>query len=82
MFVSYDKQVYKNLLFKLKKDPNMKICIYEIDVPCSTKKNSFYSKDKYYECTLEKIDKMLHDSSEPFGHGLCLAYALLEDLNK
>ncbi len=31
------------------------------------------------EMTLTKLEDLLHDTSEPFGHELCLAYALLLD---
>ena len=31
--------------------------------------------------SIEKIERLLNDSNEAFGHGLCLAYSLLNDLN-
>jgi len=30
---------------------------------------------------IEKLEKLLNDNNEAFGHGLCLAYSLLIDLN-
>lgn len=30
---------------------------------------------------IKKIKKLLNDDNEAFGHGLCLAYALLKDVN-
>jgi hypothetical protein len=75
--------IYHQLLAKIIKGQN--ILITEVDVPHKDKKG-FYNKDldnnNIYNPTIESLNILLNDSSEPFGHGLCLAYALLEDINK
>ena len=73
--------VYQRLLRRLRQDPNYKICISEIDVPCFSKKGSYHCEDPYFECTLQNLEVLLNDPSEAYGHGLCLATALLEDLS-
>ena len=54
-----------------------------MDVPAKNKKGH-YGKDCDYNniCNLsiEKLESLLNDPSEAFGHGLCLAYSLLIDL--
>lgn len=72
---------YNTLLHKLKNNQNIMIC--EVDVPANTKRGEFGKDcDENNTCylTLEKLEKMLNDPSEAFGHGLCLAYSLLLDL--
>jgi hypothetical protein len=72
---------YEKLSKKLKKGENIMIC--EIDVPAKNKKGE-YGKDcdEYNICdmSLEKLELLLNDTNEAFGHGLCLAYSLLRDL--
>jgi hypothetical protein len=73
---SYDK------LLNLLKD-GQNICIFEIDVPAKNKKGLYktYSTDNnIFNATEDKINDLLNDTSNPFGHGLCLAMALLQDL--
>ena len=36
--------------------------------------------DNICNMSIEKLELLLNDTSEPFGHGLCLAYSLLIDL--
>jgi hypothetical protein len=74
--------IYNKLLQKLKDGTN--ICIFEIDVPEKSKKGHFneVEDDNTYNCTSDKINLLLNDPSEAFGHGLCLTKALLEDLQK
>jgi hypothetical protein len=72
---------YETLLNKLKKGRNIMIC--EVDVP-SKIKNGEHGKDCDVDnicyMTIEKLELLLNDTSESFGHGLCLAYSLLIDL--
>ena len=72
---------YKTLLNTLKKGKNIMIC--EIDVPAKGKKGEF-GKDcddnNICHMTIEKLKLLLNDTNEAFGHGLCLAYSLLLDL--
>lgn len=72
---------YAILLDKVKKGQNIMIC--EIDVPKNGKKSE-YGKDcdanDACDMTIEKLEKLMNDPSEAFGHGLCLAYSLLLDL--
>jgi hypothetical protein len=71
---------YKILLEMLQKGINLVIC--EIDVPCNNKKGN-YGKDcdenNNCDMNIDKLNVLLNDPSEAFGHGLCLVYALLED---
>ena len=57
--------------------------ICEVDVPANNKKGE-YGKgcDENNICfmSIEKLELLLNDPSEAFGHGLCLAYSLLVDL--
>lgn len=72
---------YNKLLDKLKNGENIMIC--ELDVPASDK-NGEYGKDcnenNICHMSIEKLEILLNDPSEAFGHGLCLAYSLLRDL--
>lgn len=74
--------IYNELLQDVKN--GVKILITEVDVPCKGKKG-FYGlnldENNIYQADLDKIQVLLNDPSEAFGHGICLAYALLEDLN-
>jgi hypothetical protein len=74
-------QEYKNLLNKLKNGENIMIC--EIDVPAKNKKGE-YGKDcdenNICYMSIAKLELLLQDANEAFGHGLCLAYSLLVDL--
>lgn len=71
---------YHTLLNYLMTGKNLLIC--EIDVPARGKKGE-YGKDcdmnNTCSMSLEKINKLLNDPNEAFGHGLCLAYSLLKD---
>ncbi len=71
----------RKLLSEVKNGLN--IIIYEVDVPEKNKKGKFSEvlDGGFYYCTLKKLDELLNSSEEAFGHGLCLAYALLEDIN-
>ena len=71
---------YKELLQLLRTRQN--ICLYEIDVPAFGKKGEHgknINKDGSYDVTPERIQLLLNDDKSAFGHGLCLADALLED---
>lgn len=61
-------------------DPNYKICIYEIDVPCSSKKGNYKCLNPFFEYTRESLILSRNDPSEAYGHGLCLTSALFKDL--
>jgi hypothetical protein len=73
---------YATLLDKLKHGKNIMIC--EIDVPSNDKKGN-YGKDcdinDICHMSIEKLEILLNDTNAAFGHGLCLAYSLLHDLN-
>ena len=72
---------YHKLLASLKKGENLLIC--EVDVPANGKRGHYgedCDEDGNCPMTLEKLDQLLNDPSEAFGHGLCLAYSLLTDL--
>ena len=73
--------IYKKFLNDVKNGVN--IIITEVDLPSSNKKGSFNKVDTtgFYYPTLESLNILLNDPSEAFGHGLCLTYALLEDLS-
>jgi hypothetical protein len=72
---------YTNLLNKLKNGKNIMIC--EMDVPANNKKG-IYGEDcdenNICHMSIEKLELLLNDTNEAFGHGLCLAYSLLIDL--
>lgn len=73
-------RIYQILLEMVRQDK--KICIFEIDVPAKGKKGyygSLVDDNNIFHATSLGIEKLLNDTSEPFGHGLCLAKALLED---
>jgi hypothetical protein len=73
---------YKTLLDKLKNGKNIMIC--EMDVPSKDKKGE-YGKDcdvnNICYLSIEKLEILLNDTNEAFGHGLCLAYSLLQDID-
>jgi len=75
--------IYEELLNKLKKGKNIMIC--EVDVPAQNKKGE-YGKDcdinNICYMSIEKLELLLNDTNEAYGHGLCLAYSLLIDLKK
>lgn len=59
--------------------------ICEIDVPANKKKGKYGNDcDKNNVCylSIDKLNILLNDTNEAFGHGLCLAYSLLLDINK
>ena len=72
---------YNNLLDKLKNGKNIMIC--EMDVHANNKIGN-YGKDcdnnNICYMSIEKLELLLNDTNEAFGHGLCLAYSLLVDL--
>lgn len=71
---------YKLLLKKFNSGKNLQIC--EIDVPANGKKGEYgkdCDEDNICILSLEKIKILLDDPKEPFGHGLCIAYALFQD---
>lgn len=54
-----------------------------MDVPANNKKGTFgMDCDENNICymNLDKLNILLNDTNEAFGHGLCLAYALLIDV--
>jgi hypothetical protein len=73
---------YAKLLNKLKNGENIMIC--EVDVPAKNKRGEYGNDcDDNNICimSIEKLEHLLNDTSEAFGHGLCLAYSLLLDLD-
>lgn len=69
---------YQQLLGLLKAGQNLMIC--EMDVPNKGKKGGFdIDSATSPALTLDYLNTLLDDPSEPFGHGLCLAHALLTD---
>ena len=72
---------YEKLLEKLKNGKNIMIC--EVDVPAKNKRGE-HGKDcdenDICEMSIEKLEILMNDINEPFGHGLCLAYSLMLDL--
>lgn len=74
---------YKKLLKKLKNGENIMIC--EMDVPSKNKKGE-YGKDcddnDICQMSIEKLEILMNDRNEAFGHGLCLAYSLLIDIGE
>lgn len=60
---------------------NIMIC--EVNVP-SNDKNGEYGLDcdsnDICHMTLNKLKILLNDDSEAFGHGLCICYTLLQEL--
>jgi len=78
---------YQRLLRYLREGQNL--LIIEVDGP--HQESLDYYKDKYdvrndfieadsMPVTWENLDIMLNDDKHPFGHGYCLAWALLEDI--
>lgn len=94
-YLTARKQIYMNEYIRLIKQTTeyklllnylyigKNLLIGELDVP-SNGKNSYYGQDcdEKNNCimSLPKLELLLNDPSEAFGHGLCLAYALLKDL--
>ena len=87
------KQEYIRLIRKLpeyQKILNMvlnglNICIHDIDVPSPEKKGYYGSlcrPDGIFVCNKRDLDLLINDSSEAFGHGLCIAMALIEDVER
>ena len=75
--------VYDTLLQKLRDGKNL--LITEVDVPGPGKKGKsgeYIDEQGFYFATLSSLEELRADPSEPFGHGLCLAKALLDDLTK
>lgn len=71
--------IYKELLDDLRNGVN--ICIVEMDVPSKEKCNKHLVDEKgIYYPTMESLKDLLEDPREAFGHGLCLAIALLQDI--
>lgn len=71
---------YQTLLHKLQNGQNIMIC--EVDVPAKNKRGEFGKDcDEHNIChmSIEKLELLINDTSEPLGHGLCLAYSLLCD---
>jgi len=72
---------YVKLLDKLKNGNNIMIC--EMDVPANGKKGEYgknCDENNICHMSIEKLEILLNDTNEAFGHGLCLAYSLLLDL--
>jgi hypothetical protein len=72
---------YSKLLTKLTKGENIMLC--EIDVPANNKKGEYGNdcdENNICHMSIDKLEILLNDPSEAFGHGLCLAYCLLIDL--
>jgi len=72
---------YVKLLNKLKKGENIMIC--EMDVPANGKRGEYgknCDENNICHMSIEKLEILLNDTNEAFGHGLCLAYSLLLDL--
>lgn len=70
---------YQVLLDKIRSGKNLMLC--EIDVPAVGRRGE-HGRDcdgNFCEMNIEKIEKLMRDDSESFGHGLCLAHALLTD---
>lgn len=74
---------YSTLIDRLRQGKD--IILLEIDVPKSSKKGLYGScvtnKDGITtEMSLDLIDGLMKSPDEPFGHGLCIAKCLLEDI--
>lgn len=72
---------YAKLLDKLRCGKNIMIC--ELDVPAKNKKGHYgedCDENNVCHMSIEKLELLLNDGREAFGHGLCLAYSLLLDL--
>jgi len=57
--------------------------VYPIVYPITVNPHWAYNQvnaDGTFDVTLEKLEVLKHDTSEAYGHGLCLAEALLEDV--
>lgn len=77
------KSLVKNLsafkTLKRKLAEGTRICILEIDVPSSKRQAKYLNADGVYEANPETLKELLKDLAYPFGHGLCLAWCLLEN---
>lgn len=59
------------------------INIQEIDVPHPSKKGfhgTLCYQNGIFIPTLDNLEILINDISEPFGHGLCISYALINDI--
>lgn len=89
LFFYYDQYVrlvkqlplYQELLNDLNNGEHL--CITEVDVPAKDKSGGFgdVDDDGFYLCSADNLEELILDPSEPFGHGICLAHALLSDLD-
>uniref|UniRef100_A0A6C0BD31 Uncharacterized protein n=1 Tax=viral metagenome TaxID=1070528 RepID=A0A6C0BD31_9ZZZZ len=73
---------FYQLLFQ-KVMSGINISLQEIDVPHPSKRGlhgSLCHPSGVFVTSIENIDLLINDSSEPFGHGLCVAYALHQDI--
>lgn len=71
---------YHELLDNLLNGENLLIC--EIDVPSKGKRGEYIKDvDENGNCdmTIEKLELLINDPSEAFGHGLALSLSLLKD---
>jgi hypothetical protein len=70
---------YQKLLEMVNNGINLLIC--EIDVPAKNKKGEYGLCDENNNriMSIKRLQKLMNDLSEPFGHGLCICLALLED---
>lgn len=74
-------EAYRILKEKVRNGVN--VCITEVDVPFPGKKGNhgkFLDDNGFYHPTLENLEILINDPSEPFGHGLVLCYLLIYDL--
>ena len=56
-----------------------------MDVPSKNKKGEYgidCNDNNICNMSIDKLEILLNDTNEAFGHGLCLAYSLLLDLQK
>lgn len=74
--------IYKELLNSYIDGENL--VIYEVDVPAKGKKGLYGEVDEngIYKCTQKRLKALRDSEDEAFGHGLCLALALIEDKKK
>lgn len=68
---------FKQLVQKLKNGENLLIC--EVDVPLLNKRGPFGQFERVAD--LDFINELIEFPQEAFGHGCCLAKALLEEIN-
>lgn len=70
-------------ILKHKVRSGINVCITEVDIPAPGKRGNygkFLDSEGFFHPTLENLDILLHDTSEPFGHGLVLSWLLIYDL--